>query len=77
MLSRRQMLPASGHFGTSSARTKLVTDAAPGTSGTDKIAVETHIVILAMIHLPGFSDFFVFRLTHQRPASATVCTGSA
>jgi hypothetical protein len=48
-----------------------------GNSGTDKIALETHIVILAMMYLPAFSDFLVFRLTCVGPASASVCAGSA
>ena len=48
-----------------------------GNSGTDEIAVETHIVILAMMYLPAFSDFLVFRLTCVGPASAGVCAGSA
>ena len=48
-----------------------------GNSGTDEIAVETHIVILAMMYLPAFSDFLVFRLTFVGPASAGVCAGSA
>ena len=50
---------------------------AAGNSGTDEIAVETHIVILAMMYLPAFSDFLVFRLTCVGPVSATVCAGSA
>ena len=48
-----------------------------GNSGTNEIAVETRIEILAMMYLPAFSDFLVFRLTCEGPASATVCAGSA
>ena len=42
-----------------------------------KNVVETHIVTFVMISLAAFSDFFVFRLTCEGPASATVCAGSA
>lgn len=54
---------------------KLVVTA--GNSGRDEIAVETHIVILAMMYLPALSDFLVSRLTCMGPASAAVCAGSA
>ncbi len=54
-----------------------MTDSGGRKQRTDEIAVETQIVILAMIYLPGFSDFLVFRLTCEGPASATVCAGSA
>ena len=47
-----------------------------GNSATDEIAVETHIVILAMMYLPAFSDFLVFRLRCVGPASASVSAGS-
>ena len=46
-------------------------------SGTEEIAVETHIVILAMTYLPAFSDFLVFLITCAGPASASRCAGSA
>ena len=48
-----------------------------GNSGTDEIAVETHIVILAVMYSQAFSDLFVVRLTCMGPASASVCAGSA
>jgi hypothetical protein len=61
VLWRRQTLPASGHFGTFSVRTKLMTDfGGREIAGGTKSPVETHIVILAMMYLPAFSDFLVF-----------------
>lgn len=58
-------------------RTKLMIDCGGGKWRTDEIAVETHIVILAMMYLAGFSDFLAFRLTCVGPASADICAGSA
>ena len=46
-------------------------------SGTDEIAMEAHIVTLAVMHSQAFSDFFVFRVACMGPASATVCAGNA
>jgi len=48
-----------------------------GNYGTDAAktqdeTVESHIVLGR-----GFSDFLVFRLTYEGPASTTVCAGSA
>jgi hypothetical protein len=42
-------------------RTKLMTDfGGREIAGGTKSPVETHIVILAMMYLPAFSDFLVF-----------------
>ena len=57
-------------------RTKLMIDCGGRKWWDGRIAVETHIVILAMMYLAGFSDFLVFRLTCVGPASATVCAGN-
>src|SRR5271165_1680714 len=75
--SSRQTLPACGHSRTSSVRTKLIRDGGAGNNGTDAAktqneTVESHIAVGR-----GVSDFLVFRMTCEGPASATVCAGSA
>src|SRR5271165_1834127 len=77
VLSSRQSLPACRHSRTSSVRTQLILDGGAGNYGTDAAktqdeTVESHIVLGR-----GFSDFLVFRLTYEGPASTSVCAGSA
>lgn len=53
VLYRRQTLPASGHYGTFLVKAKLMTDSDGRNSRQARNAVETHIVILAMVYLPN------------------------
>jgi hypothetical protein len=59
VLSRRQTLPASGHFETSSERTKLMIDGGEGNSGTDPAktqneTMESHIVLAGVFQTSSF-----------------------
>ena len=51
-----QTLPASGHYGTFLVKVKLMTDRDGRNSRHARNAVETHIVILAMVYLPNVGD---------------------
>ena len=70
-------LPACGHSRTSSVGTKLIIDGGAGNNGRDAAKTQNETVENHIVLGRGFSDFLVFRLTCEGPASATVCAGSA